>query len=303
MEDLLKNADVAMYQAKDAGKDDVRFYSGTLAVRSLHGLALENDLRRALDNDDLELHYQPKIDLASGRLVGAEALARWRNDDGEYVPPAVFIPMAEKSGQIVPLGDWVLRTACLQARDWQVKTGIATRIAVNISSQQFYQSNLQDTVMKALFEAGAKPSLLQLELTESLLMRDVDRTLATLEYLKGTGITLAMDDFGTGYSSLSYLRRFPIDALKIDRSFVIDIEQSDNGAAICAAILAMSRQLGLTVIAEGVENNQQVDFLRAHDCDEIQGYLISKPVPAAEFEEKFLSESGAAFLSEASKLA
>ena len=303
VEDMLKNADVAMYQAKDAGRDSVRFYSGTLAIRSLHGLALENDLRSALENDDLELYYQPKIDLASGRLVGAEALARWRQEDGDYIPPAVFIPMAEKSGQIVPLGDWVLRTACFQARDWQQRTGITTRIAVNISSQQFYQSNLQDTVMKALFEAGAKPSLLQLELTESLLMRDIDRTIATLEYLKSTGITLAMDDFGTGYSSLSYLRRFPIDALKIDRSFVIDIEQSDDGATICAAILAMSRQLGLTVIAEGVENNEQVDFLRAHDCDEIQGYLISKPVPAAEFEEKFLSEAGAAFLPRAAKQA
>lgn len=297
VEDLLKNADVAMYQAKDAGRDTVRFYSGTLAVRSLHGLALETDLRKALEHGDLELHYQPKIDLRTGCLVGAEALARWCNEEGEYVPPSVFIPMAEKSGQIVQLGDWVLRTACQQARDWQLQTGYATRIAVNISSQQFYQSNLQDTVMKALFEAGAKPSLLQLELTESILMRDVDKTIATLEYLKSTGITLAMDDFGTGYSSLSYLRRFPIDALKIDRSFVIDIEQSDHGAAICAAILAMSRQLGLTVIAEGVENNAQLEFLRAHDCDEIQGYLISKPIPASEFEARFLANEGKPVLS------
>lgn len=154
--------------------------------------------------------------------------------------------------------------------------------------------------MKALFEAGAKPSQLELELTESILMRDVDRTIATLDYLKGTGITLAMDDFGTGYSSLSYLRRFPIDVLKIDRSFVLDIEQSDHGAAICAAILAMSRQLGLTVIAEGVENTQQVEFLRAHGCDEIQGYLISKPVPPAEFREKFLENAGFSALIESS---
>ncbi|MGB5720254.1 MAG: EAL domain-containing protein [Woeseiaceae bacterium] len=291
VEDLLKNADVAMYQAKDAGRDSVRFYSGTLAVRSLHGLALENDLRRALENNELELFYQPKIDLATGQLVGAEALARWQNEEGEFIPPAVFIPMAEKSGQIVQLGDWVLRTACQQAREWQQQTGLATRIAVNISSQQFYQSNLQDTVMKALFEAGAKPSLLQLELTESILMRDVDKTIATLDYLKSTGITLAMDDFGTGYSSLSYLRRFPIDALKIDRSFVVDIERSDHGAAICAAILAMSKQLGLTVIAEGVENTQQVEFLRSHGCDEIQGYLISKPIAAKVFQEKFLASA------------
>lgn len=291
VEDILKYADVAMYQAKDAGRDGVRFYSGTLAIRSLHGLALENDLRRALENDELELHYQPKINLQTGSLVGAEALARWRNEEGEYISPGVFIPMAEKSGLIVPLGDWVLRTACKQARDWHQRYDRATRIAVNISSQQFYQSDLQKTIMKALFEAGALPSLLQLELTESILMRDIEKTIATLEYLKSTGITLAIDDFGTGHSSLSYLRRFPIDALKIDRSFVMDLEASNDGATICAAIIAMARQLGLTVIAEGVETLEQVEFLRSHDCDEIQGFLFSKPIPAADFQEKFLESS------------
>ena len=291
VEDLLKNADVAMYQAKESGKDTVRFYSGTMSVRSLRGLALEQDLRKAIENEDLELHYQPKLELATGKLVGAEALVRWRGADGNYISPGSFIPMAEENGLIIPLGDLVLRMACKQAHDWDQEYEAAPRIAVNISSQQFYQSDLQQTVMKALFEAGARPSLLQLELTESILMRDVESTIATLEYLKNTGITLAMDDFGTGYSSLSYLKRFPIDALKIDRSFVMDLESSNDGATICAAIIAMARQLGLTVIAEGVETAAQVDFLRSQNCDQIQGFLFSKPVAAAEYERRFLANS------------
>ncbi len=295
VEDLLKNADVAMYQAKDAGRDTVRFYSGTMSIRSLHGMALEQDLRKAIENQDLELHYQPKLDLRTGKLVGAEALVRWRNEDGQYIPPGSFIPLAEETGLIIPLGDFVLRTACKQAHDWDEAYGHAPRVAVNISSQQFYQSDLQQTVMKALFEAGARPSLLQLELTESILMRDIEKTIRTLEYLKGTGITLAIDDFGTGYSSLSYLKRFPIDALKIDRSFVMDLEASNDGATICAAIIAMARQLGLTVIAEGVETVAQVEFLRSQDCDQMQGFLLSKPVSAAEYEERFLANPVSSF--------
>ncbi len=295
VEDLLKNADVAMYQAKDAGRDTVRFYSGTMSVRSLHGLALEQDLRQAIENEDLELHYQPKVELDSGRLVGAEALVRWKNEDGKYIPPGNFIPLAEETGLIVPLGDWVLRTACQQAHAWDRDYENGPRIAVNISSQQFYQSDLQQTVMKALFEAGAKPSLLQLELTESILMRDIEKTIRTLEYLKNTGITLAIDDFGTGYSSLSYLKRFPIDALKIDRSFVMDLEASNDGATICAAIIAMARQLGLTVIAEGVETHAQVEFLRSQVCDQMQGFLFSKPVSAEEYERRFLANPEASF--------
>ncbi len=295
VEDLLKNADVAMYQAKDAGRDSVRFYSGTMSVRSLHGLALEHDLRKAIENEELELHYQPKLELRTGELAGVEALARWRKEDGENVPPSKFIPIAEESGLIVPLGDWVLRTACKQAHDWQQRYNRGPRIAVNISSQQFYQSDLRQTIMKALFEAGAKPSLLQLELTESILMRDVEKTIATLEYLKNTGITLAIDDFGTGYSSLSYLKRFPIDALKIDRSFVMDVEASNDGATICAAIIAMAHQLGLTVIAEGVETAEQAAFLQSQDCDQVQGYLFSKPISAADYEERFLKVSPATY--------
>ncbi len=295
VEDLLKNADVAMYQAKDAGRDAVRFYSGTMSIRSLHGLALERDLRKALEDDAFELHYQPKLELSSGRLVGAEALIRWQNDDGEFISPGTFIPMAEESGLIIPIGEWVLREACRQANQWHQKYNFAPRIAVNISSQQFYQSDLQQTVMKSLFEAGAKPSLLQLELTESILMRDVGKTIAMLEYLKNTGITLAIDDFGTGYSSLSYLKRFPIDALKIDRSFVMDLEVSNDSATICSAIIAMARELGMTVIAEGVETVPQADFLREQDCDQIQGYLFSKPVPSGEFERRFLANSETRF--------
>ncbi|MCP4300771.1 MAG: EAL domain-containing protein [Gammaproteobacteria bacterium] len=301
VEDLLKHADVAMYQAKNAGKDTVRFYSGTMSLRSLQGLALELDLRKAVEREELELHYQPKLELESGKLVGAEALVRWRDKNGEYIPPASFIPMAEESGLIVPLGDLVLRMACRQAHIWHKRYGRSPRIAVNISSQQFYQSDLQQTIMKALFEAGAKPSSLQLELTESILMCDVEKTIATLDYLKNTGITLAIDDFGTGYSSLSYLTRFPIDALKIDRSFVMNVESSEDNATICAAIVALARELGLTVIAEGVETQDQVDFLRAHDCDEIQGYLVSKPIPASEFEEKFLAKPVGPFLFESAK--
>lgn len=289
VEDLLKNADVAMYQAKDAGRDSVCFYSGTMSVRSLHGLTLERGIRTALENEAFELYYQPKLELESGKLVGAEALIRWRDEDGEYVPPSTFIPIAEESGLIVPVGEWVLRTACRQANEWQQEYGYTPRIAVNISSQQFYQSDLQQTVMKALFEAGAKPSVLQLELTESILMRDVGKTIAVLEYLKDTGITLAIDDFGTGYSSLSYLKRFAIDALKIDRSFVMDLEASNDSATICAAIIAMAHELGLTVIAEGVETVEQADFLRSQSCDQIQGYLFSRPVDAASYAERFLA--------------
>jgi len=301
VEDLLKNADVAMYQAKDAGRDSVRFYSGTMSIRSMHGLALERDLRKALEDDAFELHYQPKLELESGRLVGAEALIRWQNEAGEYIPPGTFIPTAEESGLIIPIGDWVLREACRQANYWHQKYNFAPRIAVNISSQQFYQGDLQQTVMKALFEAGAKPSLLQLELTESILMRDVGKTIEMLEYLRNTGITLAIDDFGTGYSSLSYLKRFPIDELKIDRSFVLDLEASNDSATICAAIIAMARELNLTVIAEGVETVPQAEFLKAQECDQIQGYLFSKPLPAAEYEKRFLASSEMRFALESGR--
>ena len=291
VEDLLKHADVAMYQAKGAGRDSVRFYSGTMSVRSLARLHLETNLRQAVANEDLELHYQPKFDLQSGRLAGAEALLRWRDEDGKFIPPGSFIPMAEESGLILPIGEWVLKTACRQAHTWQNQFGRNLCIAVNISSQQFYQGDLRKTIMRSLFEAALKPGLLQLELTESILMRDVSDTIATLDYLKDIGVTLAIDDFGTGYSSLSYLKRFPLDLLKIDRSFVKELTERNDDAAICAAIIAMAHQLGLLVIAEGVETQDQVDFLRNQGCDQVQGYLFGKPQPADDFEAQFLSGS------------
>ena len=283
VEDLLKHADVAMYQAKGAGRNSVRFYSGTMSLRSMRRLELEGRLRRAIENDDLELHYQPKRNLATGKTVGVEALVRWHADDG-YIPPSHFIPMAEESGLITPLGEWVLRTACRQVRQWKTSLGIEIEVAVNISSQQLYQSDLKKTVMKALFEASIKPNLLQLELTESLLMRDVDSTISTLTYLKDAGVSLAIDDFGTGYSSLSYLKKFPLDALKIDRSFVAELDDNSDDAAICAAIIAMAHRLGLQVIAEGIETDYQLEFLRDQGCEIGQGYLLGRPLPASEFE-------------------
>jgi len=279
-----------MYQAKGAGRNSVRFYSGTMSVRSLERLELESELRQAMQNDDFELHYQPKLDLDSGALAGVEALIRWPQPDGNYISPGRFIPLAEETGMIVTIGEWVLREACRQAQDWQKKFSRNLRIAVNISSQQFYQSDIRKTIMQALFEASVKPSLLQLELTESILMRDVEETISILDYLKGTGITLAIDDFGTGYSSLSYLKRFPLDALKIDQSFVKDLSEKNDDAAICAAIIAMAHQLGLIVIAEGVETDEQMAFLRGQKCDQAQGYLLAKPMPAAELEARFLAD-------------
>jgi len=287
VEDLLKNADAAMYQAKGAGRNSVRFYSGTMTVQSLQRLELESGLRKAVQDEDFELHYQPKLDLATGRLAGVEALLRWKREEG-YVPPSNFIPLAEETGLIMPLSDWVLRTACLQAHDWQVKFDRSPRIAVNISSKQFFQSDLRKTVMQTLFETGTKPSLLELELTESILMRDIRETIETLEYLKDTGVTLAIDDFGTGYSSLSYLKRFPLDALKIDRSFVKDLAANNDDAAICAAIIAMAHQLSLVVIAEGVETAEQAEFLQSQGCDQVQGFLFAKPMPAEQLEAEYL---------------
>ncbi|HEY1314915.1 MAG TPA: EAL domain-containing protein [Steroidobacteraceae bacterium] len=282
VDDLLVKADMAMYQAKDQGRNGHAFFGQSMAVRSLGRLELENDLRRAFDSGEFQIYYQPKLELASGAIIGAEALLRWLHPQRGWITPDSFIPVAEETGLIIALGDWVIREACVQLAAW-AKQGLGhLTLAVNVSVQQFAREDFVDTVLGALKEFAVKPQQLELEITESLLMRNVDDTTACMRRFRAAGVALSIDDFGTGYSSLGYLRQFPVDSLKIDRSFVKDLHRSEDDAAICAAIIAMARELKLKVIAEGVENAEQLKFLRRHRCDQVQGYLISRPIPMAE---------------------
>lgn len=281
-EDLLMNADSAMYRAKSSGRNTHRFYSDTMRIRSLHRLDIENELRDAIGRDEFQLFYQPKVDVKSWTIVGVEALLRWNHAERGWISPAEFIPVAEESGLIVPLGKRVIEIACQQIGAWRGTALSDVRVSVNISSEQIYNDDLMQTVKTAMSSNGIGPESLELEITESLLMRDIDSTIETLNSFKDLGLSISIDDFGTGYSSLSYLTRFPIDTLKIDQSFVRDLHIDSDDAAICAAILAMARKLNLKVVAEGVEIDEQLQFLRSHGCHQIQGYLYSKPLPAAE---------------------
>jgi diguanylate cyclase (GGDEF)-like protein len=285
IEDLLIKADMAMYQAKDQGRNGYAFYGHSMAVRSLGRLELENDLRSAFQSGDFQIYYQPKVDLASGSIIGVEALLRWHHATRGWIAPDVFIPVAEETGLIAELGDWVIREACKQLNNWSNEGLGYLTIAVNVSVQQFARADFVESVLRTLWQYGVKPEQLELEITETLLMRNVDDTTACMKRFRAAGVTLSIDDFGTGYSSLGYLRQFPVDALKIDRSFVKDLHTSDDDAAICAAIIAMARELKLKVIAEGVANAEQLEFLRKHGCDQVQGYLISEPIPVAELEQ------------------
>jgi diguanylate cyclase (GGDEF)-like protein len=282
-EELLMNADSAMYRAKFAGRNNFKFYSETMRTKSMHRLDLEIEIRKALERDQFELHYQPKADAESWSLVGAEALLRWTHPERGAIGPEEFIPVAEETGLIVPIGQWVLRTACMQAKTWSEFPFGDIPVSVNISSHQFQSDSLIEDVLGAALDAGIEPTALELEITESVLLQDVENTLVALNKLKRAGVALSVDDFGTGYSSLSYLKRFPIDTLKIDRSFVKDLHLEQDDAAICAAILAMAQQLGLNVVAEGVETKEQLEFLRHHGCHQIQGFLCSKPLSAEQF--------------------
>jgi diguanylate cyclase (GGDEF)-like protein/PAS domain S-box-containing protein len=283
-DDLLKNADAAMHRAKeDLGRGNYQFFCADMNSHAMHKLMLEGDLRRALEHDEFHLHYQPQVDTQSNVIIGAEALLRWNHPQQGNIPPGEFIPAAESCGVIEPIGDWVLQTACLQHRAW-IEAGLSPiRIAVNLSARQFLRGDLLDKVARALKASGMQPEYLELELTESMLMHDVENTVKTLRELKQMGVRLSIDDFGTGYSSLSYLKRFPLDILKIDRSFVTDLGTESDDGEIARAIIAMAHALRLEVVAEGVENRQQLDFMRDSQCDFIQGYFFSKPLPAEEF--------------------
>lgn len=279
---LLKHADTAMYAAKKAGKNQFRFYAGSMNAASMLRLNLEARLRKAIEGDELILHYQPKIDMGSGKVMGLEALVRWQSPELGLVSPGEFIPLAEETGLIVPISAWVLEAACIQAMSWQEEQFDPLTVAVNLSGLQFRRQGLSSDVRKVLMKTGLPPEYLELELTESILMGDTQSTITALYELKEMGLKLSVDDFGTGYSSLSYLKHFPLDYLKVDRSFVRDIEHDRDDAALTNAIVTMAHGLGLKVIAEGVENVTQLVILRAQLCDIAQGFLFSKPIPATD---------------------
>ena len=280
---LMKNADVVMYQAKAEGKNNFQFYSEELNANSFERLTLESSLRRALERHEFALHFQPKIDFPTGRITGVEALLRWQHQDLGTLGPTRFISIAEETGLIIPIGRWVLKSACLQNVAWQREGLPELTMAVNLSARQFNDENLLHDVADILEDAGMDPALLELEITESMLMHNVEKAIKTLNGLKQIGVRLAIDDFGTGYSSLSNLKKFPINTIKVDRSFIRDIPGNLEDVGITDAIIAMGRTLSLTVVAEGVETKEQAEFLRQHACDEFQGFYFSKAVQPAEF--------------------
>ncbi len=302
-ESLIKNADAAMYLAKEDGRNGFRFHFQDITTQSIERLTLEASLRGALERNELLLHYQPKQDLRRGAISGVEALLRWQHPDLGLLPPSRFIQLAEETGLIVPIGKWVIETACAQNMAWQRQGLPALRIAVNLSPRQFADPGLLGDIDAALDNSGMVAELLELEITESMVMQNVERAMRVLKAIKGLGVMLAIDDFGTGYSSMSLLKKFPIDVLKIDRSFVREISNNSEDQAIDDAIIALGRALDLSIVAEGVETAEQEAFLRAHHCDQIQGYLVSKPLPPEEFAAFMANHTLAALKAQAAKAA
>jgi diguanylate cyclase (GGDEF)-like protein len=288
---LIKNADIAMYQAKEKGKNNFQFYSDKLNANSLERRTLESALRHALERNEFQLHYQAKRDIRNGWITGMEALLRWQHPDLGTVAPMQFIPFAEETGLIVPIGKWALRTACLQNVAWQNQGLPHLSMAVNLTARQFFHERLLPDLTAILADTGMDPHLLELEIHESLLMRDVEEALRILSRLKNMRIRIAIDDFGIGYSSLSRLKKFPLDTIKIDRSFIRDVANVAEDKALTEAIIAVGRALSLTVVAQGVETKEQVDFLRQHACDEFQGFYLDRPVAADQIAELLRTQS------------
>jgi diguanylate cyclase (GGDEF)-like protein len=277
---LLANADAAMYRAKEIGRDNFQFYTPELNTKVHEKFLLQKELRNAILRSEFVIHYQPQVDLRTGRIFAVEALIRWQHPTLGMVPPMKFIPMAEETGLIVPIGDWVLLAACRQNKAWQDLGMPHMRICVNVSARQFKEKNWVGRVAGALRESGLAAEYLELELTESLIMQDVGQAVATMRELQILGVQLSVDDFGTGYSSLAALKNFPVARLKIDKSFISDILTNENDRAVASAVISLGQKLNLRVIAEGVETEDQVTFLRENNCDEMQGYHFSKPIPA-----------------------
>jgi EAL domain-containing protein (putative c-di-GMP-specific phosphodiesterase class I) len=287
---LIKNADMAMYRAKEEGRNNFQFFKSEMNFRVDLLFSMEKDLRLALERGEFTLHYQPQVDLATGELCGVEALLRWNHPEKGAISPAEFIPVAEETGQIIAIGEWVLRAACAQREAWRKAGLIDFSIAVNLSIRQLRQPTLGTLVKEVLEQTGLDAGYLELEITEGIMMGDNQIAMNFLSEMHTLGVHLSIDDFGTGFSSLNYLKKMPVDKLKIDQSFVRDIDSDESDAAIIRSIISLGHRLNLRVIAEGVETQEQLDFLRIRGCDEIQGYFYARPMPAAEFVKFFNSQ-------------
>ncbi|HEY9902237.1 MAG TPA: EAL domain-containing protein [Candidatus Sericytochromatia bacterium] len=289
VEQLLNHANIAMAKAKEQGGDQYEYYTPAYNIGSADRLVLQSSLRYALERQELVVYYQPQVNLQTGEIVGAEALVRWQHPERGLVSPDKFIPIAEETGLIVPIGEWVLHTACKQVKLWQTEGFPSLRVAVNLSSRQFSQIDLRHQLVQILIATGLDPKYIELELTESMLVQNTEVAIRRLNALKALGVTIAIDDFGTGYSSLSYLQQFPFDILKIDRCFIRNITENANNAAITKAIIEMAKSLNLKLIAEGVETEAELSFVCQHQCDGMQGYLFSRPIPAPEFHQLLMA--------------
>ena len=286
---LLVNADAAMYRAKEVGRDNFQFYQPEFNAKFHERFRLQEELRAAIARDEFVLHYQPQANLRTRAVFAVEALIRWNHPKLGMLPPARFIPLAEETGLIAPIGEWVINEACRQAREWRDRGLPPIRMSVNVSARQFRERQLTTIVARALSRSGLEAQFLELELTESLIMQDVDQAVATMEELERLGVQLSIDDFGTGYSSLSALKTFPVARLKIDKTFISGLPGDEDDMAVATAVISLGQKLNLKVIAEGVETDEQAAFLRENNCDEIQGYLLSRPMPPSDVE-KFLAD-------------